>query len=288
VADIDLTPLEEVREHLATIRRGWRHVLDPIKTSGGGATQRTERPATEDELELPPDARLDTPVTLAFWVHAALDEWPTILQTLQPGPDGNLRLVTTETVDCADVEVMAALLHREAPRLAEWVDGGHDFGATFVTEMGKLARAVSRVAWPPKGDRMTIGECPACTRRVRVKAPVWHRVPQPTTDPAEYPAWSEWQPDRDKPIACRCGIEDNLEGWQVRMAGPSLLLTAEQLVADIRQQFGLKYEALTIRTWQRRGMVRVAGYSDKGHALYDRTQVLAALMDREKKRDVAS
>lgn len=290
---------DAARDSLATIAKGWRHVLDPIETTSGGSTRRGIRPATEDEREFAPDARLDTPRTLAFWVHAALDEWPTILQTLQPvdpaKPDGELRLVTTETIDCSDVHAMTDLLHREADRIADW----DLFGTTFVSDLDALARAVSRVAWPPKGDRLTIGDCPACGCRIRVKAPTWRRrpieVPQPTTDPKTYPAttWivpddAEWEADRVKPIVCRCGLEDTLEGWRARLAGPSLLLTAEQIVVDVRDQLGMRYEVATVRQWARRGMIVGRGYSKQGHALYDRTQVLAALIDREKQRDRAS
>lgn len=296
---------DEAREHLTTIRKGWHHVLDPIQTTGTGSTQNRPRPATEDEVELPPDARLDTPRVLAFWVHAALDEWPTILQTLQPvdpaNPDGDLHLVTTETIDCADVLAMADLLHREADRIATWSEAGHDYGLTFVTELAKIARAVSRVAWPPKGDRITIGDCPACGRRVRVKAPTWHRrpvhVPQPTTDPKRYADWlwyvpddAQWEADRATPITCRCGIKDTIEGWRERMSPgqdrePK---TADELVVIIRERMGLRYQPLTIRTWQRRGMIQIADYAPTGHARYDVTQVLAALTAREKQRDRAS
>jgi hypothetical protein len=284
------------REHLTTIRNGWPHVLDPMQTTSTGGSQRTERPATEDELDLPPDARLDTPITLAFWVHAAVDEWPSILErpehipqpTTDPAayPAWTIQLRTI-TVDCGNVYEMVDLLSREAERVAGWVDeGGQNYGARFVQEVAALARAVSRVAWPPKGDRMTIGDCPTCGRRIRVKAPEWRRVPQPTTDPDAYGYWSDWQPDRDKPIACRCGLEDTLEGWRARMAGPSLPLTAKQIVADVADQLGMRYKSpAVVRQWSRQGLVKVVKYSSTGEAMYDRTQVLAALLDREKRRD---
>lgn len=281
---------EAAREHLATITKGWRYVLDPIDTPASGTTRNRPRPATEDEADqqIPPDARLDTPRDLAFWVHAAIDEWPTILQTLQPDEHGHLQLVTTETINCSDVYAMADLLHREAGRIAAWVEGPYDYGATFVAELSKLARAVARVAWPPPADRLVIGDCPACDRLLRVKAPTWRqqRSPQPTTDPDTYPAWitlpdAAWEPVRDRPIACRCGKEDTFEGWRQALAGPTLLLTSEELVKDIREQFGLKYQPLTVRTWARRGLIRTAGYRG-GRAVYDRTQVLAALMARER------
>lgn len=291
--DDDLSPTEDARKSLSTIIRGWRHVLDPIQTSSGGTTRGGIRPATEDEVPDPPDARLDTPRTLAFWVHAALDEWPAILQTLQPvdpdKPDGKLHLVTTETIDCADVLAMAELLHREAGRIVNWVEDTHDFGATFVSELAELARVVSRVAWPPKGDRLTIGECPECGRRVRIKAPHWLHMPQPTTDPTAYPEWA-WLPSHAKPITCRCGISDHLEGWIGRIVPfeerePK---TADEIVVIIQERMGLRYQPLTVRTWQRRGLIKIADYSKTGHARYDVTQVLAALADREKKRDRAS
>lgn len=280
------TPATLARAHLTTITRGWPHAQNPMHIDRGGTTQQGPRAATEDDLQLPLDARLDVPIILAFWVRAAVDEWPTILQTLQPDDKGRLRLVTTETIDCADVPAMAQLLHREADRLTTWVDEttGKDFGQTFLDELENAARAVAKAAWPPKGDRLVIGDCPTCGRRVRVKAPPWRRVPHPTTDPDTYPAWSDWQPHRDRPITCRCGREDSLDGWREALAGPSLPLTAEQLVAEIRRQFGLDYRPLSVRTWARRGMITPVDHrGENGRARYDRVQVFAALMARERR-----
>lgn len=305
--DAGTTPADAAREALATIRKGWRYVLDPIRVETAGSMPGIAiRPATEDEIDFAPDARLDTPVTLAFWVHAALDEWPTILQTLEPvdpaKPDGKLHLVTTRTVDCADVLAMVDLLSVEAERIATWTDElGHDFGHRFVAELQALARAVARVAWPPKGDRMTIGDCPECGRRLRVKAPEWRRaalfVPVPSTDPTSYADWTrftpedaEWEPDRDQPITCRCGAEDTLEGWRERLAGPSEPMTAPEIVAMLRQRLGMRFEsAAVVRQWARRGLIsKLDAHSDDGHALYDPVQVMAALINREKQRDAAS
>jgi hypothetical protein len=36
---------------------------------------------------------------------------------------------------------------------------------------------------------------------------------------------AEWEPDRDRPNACRCGLSQDLEDRRAAMAGPSLLLT---------------------------------------------------------------
>lgn len=288
------TPADDARTSLDTITRGWRHVLDPIETNTTtGSSRGGIRPATEDEADeqLPPDARYDTPRTLAFWVHAALDEWPTILQTLEPvdpqKPDGDLHLVTTQTLDCTDVIAMAALLRREAARITAWTEPGHDYGHTFTTELAALARAVSRVAWPPKGDRLTIGEC-TCGRRLRVKAPPWRRVPHPTTNPDTYPAWSHWHAQRDRPVICRCGLQDTIEGWHGRLVPfedrePK---TAAELLGIIAAAGLPRYRSTAIvRQWARQGLIVKAGMSERGESLFDPVQVLAALTDREKRRD---
>ena len=284
--DEPTTPADDARANLDTIARGWRHVLDPIHTTGSGVSQGGIRPATEDEREEPPDARLDTPRVLAFWVHAALDEWPTILQTLEPDEHGNLHLVTTQSIDCTDVPAMARLLHREVDRIVDWVEPGHDYGHTFTSEITALARAVKRVAWPPKGDRLTIGECPTCGRRVRVKAPTWLHLPQPTTNPATYPEWA-WLPNNARPITCRCGVSDNLQGWIARIVPfeEREPMKAEELVEAIRVGLGMRYSPLTVRVWARRGLVKSVGKSKDGHATFDLTQVMAMLINREKRRD---
>ena len=291
---------DNARKNLTTITNGWPKVLDPIDTPNtGGSIGPTQRPATEDDIELPPDARLDTPLTLELWVRATTKEWPATLQTLEDDGNGGVHLVTTRTVDTSSVPAMADFLHREAGRIVGWVTDGHDYGATFTADLAKLAKAVARVAWPPKGDRITIGECPECGRRLRVKAPAWHKrpvqVPQPTTDPRRYalhvwvvPDDAVWEADRDTPIVCRCGVEDDVEGWRRRITGDAPALTAVELVAEIRQHLGMRYEPVTVRQWARRGLIRTVSYSQAGHARYDRTQVFAALLDREKARDRAA
>ena len=290
------TLADRATEALSTIRRGWPHVLDPIETRSTSASQTRPRHATEDEADADQslDARADTGRLLAFWVHAMVDEWPAVLQHLEAGVDGKL-IVVTDTIDCTNVPAMAQLLAGETDRLADWAQPGHDYGQTFVDDVEQIARAVSRVAWPPKGDRITIGDCPTCGRRVRVKAPTWHQqpVPQPTTAPGHYAPWvvlpgTEWEPARDRTITCRCGADYTLEGWREAIAGPATPLTADELVGVIRDQLGMRYGSATVRQWARRGFIAAAGYSPQGHALYDRTQVLAALMAREREREQAS
>lgn len=295
----DLTRTAEALGYLLAIGRGWPRVLDPIRVErGGSSVSSTPRAKTEDERDeqLLPDARADTPRVLAFWVRETCRAWPAVLQTLQPAGEGKVELVTTEVVDCTDMGEMLGFLVKHVDRIATWTEGeGRDYGRTFVCDLERLAAAVSRVAYPPKGDRMTIGACPACGSRLTVKAPPWRRptvrVPQPTTDPAEYPSWiqwlppgTKWEPERARPIVCRCGKSHTLQEWRALLQGPSLPLTAAELVLDIRQHFGRKLSPITIRKWSRDGLFPPVGHSSKGHLTYDRTQVLAALTARDSQR----
>lgn len=273
---------------LTTIRRRWRTAISAERDTRPPAAIRTDaRPATEDEIDQdqPLDPATDGPRILAFWVHAMVEEWPAVLQHLEPASDrpGAKLVVVTDTIDCTDVPAMAALLTGEADRLAEWEQPGHHYGLTFVEDVEHLADAVNRATRLPD-DRMTIGHCPACDRRVRAKAPEWVYVPNPTTDPKAYPDW-EWRPAHDRTVTCRCGISDTIEGWHRIMDGDTDPLTAAELVVAIHSAFGLRHDKAIIRQWARRGLINRVGSSPVGEATYDRVQVFAALVDRQKRRE---
>ncbi len=295
--DTDLTLTVRAAMALHQIGRDWARVLDPIRTTSVSSSSTGPRYATEDEADQdqPLDPRHDAARILAFWVHAADDEWPSILEHLEqrpvpttdPAHSGWTPVVIPDSVDCSDVPAMARLLEREAARLATWQDGGHDYGQSFTEEVEHLAEACRRIAHPPKGDRITIGDCPACGRRVRVKAPEWWRVPHPTTDPETYPAWSAWRPKRDRDIECRCGITDTIDGWRHIMKAGVKPLTARQLVDAIHESFGVLYQPAVIRQWKRRGLIVACGTSPEGESVFDRAQVFAALIDREQRRDAS-
>lgn len=282
------TPLPiRADDALATIRRKWEAALSGENTRAAAAIRTEVRAATEDELdeEVPLEPAVDGIRILAFWVHALVDEWPSALQHLEPGPDGKL-VVVTDTIDCTDVPAMARLLATETERIATWRRAGHDFGLTFVEDLEALAEAVNRAA-RPADDRMTIGHCPACDRRVRAKAPEWAYLPNPTTNAKAYPAW-QWQPSQRRVVTCRCGISETVEGWRRIMDGDEDPLTAAELVVAIRNAFGLRHDKAIIRQWARRGLIARVGSSTRGEATYDRVQVFAALVDRERRREEAS
>lgn len=264
-----------LHQQLTTLSGAWSDTADPMNHGHGGKGGAAALPASTVVL------RADITLTLAFWVHALIDEWPAVLQSLQPDEDGNLRLVVTETIDCTDVPTMCDLLDRELSRIVAW----GDYGQTMADDLQPLVDSARLVSRPPRRDRMDVGECPDCGRSVRVKAHRWARLPVPTTDPDALPPWTEWQPAQDQLITCKgCGRRETLLGWRAVIVGPQRLLTADQLVEQIHAEFGERYSPVTIRVWARRGLIRSRGHSQDGRALYDRVQVFAALMDREATR----
>lgn len=266
----DLT--NEIRDHLTTIIGAWSATAEPMTLGHGTSSSDPTLPSSTIVL------RADITRTLAFWVHAMLDEWPAVLQHLERGADGNL-VVVTGTLDCTDVPAMADLLRREAERLADW----GEFSRTIAKDLAPLAKEASLVSQPPKRDRITLGDCPACGMSIRAVAVRWVRLPHPTTDPTAYPPWTPWQPRRDKPIECPgCKTTKTLTEWQAAIVGPQRLLSASELVELLHARLGMRVSTAAIRQWTRREVIAVKGYARDGRALFDRVQVLAALVERDR------
>ena len=261
-----------IRQHLVIITEHWRHTDDPMQHGMGGTSGRV-LPASTVVL------RADVTLTLAFWVHALVDEWPSVMQTLAADDDGKLRIVTT-SLDCTDVYAMAAMLDRERHRIAEW----DTFGQTCADDLEPLAAQVRLVSKPPKRDRIAVGECP-CGRTVTAKAVRWVRLPVPTSDPRVLAPWTQFQPSQDQLITCKgCGRRETLLGWREAIVGVQRMLTADQLVEVIHTELGMRYDPKTVKVWAHRGLIQSRGQSHDGRTLYDRVQVFAALMERETRR----
>lgn len=77
VSDDQPTTADQIREHLTTIIATWNHTADPMNAGHG----------TSDGAPLPSSTivlRADITNLLAYWVHALVDEWPAVLQHLEP------------------------------------------------------------------------------------------------------------------------------------------------------------------------------------------------------------
>lgn len=282
----------QIRTHLATIRATWDATAEPMNSGHGGASGDPALPSSTIAL------RADIARTLAYWVHALIDERPSVIQHLDriyyptTDPDAypaSRLIVVTDTLDCTDVWAMADLLDREADDLAQWLDPqGLSYGQTLADELQPLAHEASLVSRPPRRDKITLGPCPACGWVLRAIAVRWVRRPQPTTDPDTYPLWTAYQPERDAPIKCRgCKTTKALTEWQAAILGAERLLSAAQLVEHLHETLGMRVSPVTLRVWATRGTIQTRGHARDGRALYDRVQVLAALMERERRAEGA-
>lgn len=273
-----------IRQHLDTIATYWPDTATPMNHGHGTSGAGSPLPASTITL------RADTTLTLAWWVHAALDQWPvTLAPTRQRQvPIPTLTHTTTwatidepGTLDCTDVPAMCAWLRQYAHILAGW----DTYGTTLEAELQPLAAHTRAVSRPPRHDRLDLGPCPDCGHAILAKAPTWVRLPVPTSDPRLLAPWTPWQPRSDQPITCHgCHRKETLLGWHKAIVGAQRLLSADELVEQIHAHFGMRYSPVTVRVWQRRGLVESRGHAKDGRTLYDRVQVFAALMDRERLR----
>lgn len=284
--DLDLDLPNLIRTQLDTIASTWAATATPMN-HGHGSGSGIALPSSTITL------RADITLTLAFWVHALVDTYPAVLQTLEPVPvpttsrdpdDAWTTRLTTDTIDCTDVHQMTWLLSREAHRIADW----DDFGYTLATELKPLVDHARLVAQPPRRDKLELGPCPDCGRTITAKAVRWVRLPIPTNNPDELAPWTEYQPAHDQKVTCRgCRRQETIAGWRKAIVGVQRGLSAEELVEEIHTWFGMRYSPITIRVWARRGFIHTKGYTRDGRAYYDRVQVFAALMDREATRRTA-
>lgn len=273
----------QIASHLSTIRSCWSSTADPIDAGQGRGTG---NPMPSSTIVL----RADITLTLAHWVHALIDDHPVVIQhletTIQPTTNPDiyppvLYRVVTGTIDCTDVTAMCDLLLREVQRIVEHWEGGR-YAEAMAAELEPLAKAAAYVDHPPRRDRLTLGTC-SCGRDVSAVAVPWVRWPNPTTDPDELPHWTDWMPAWEQRIRCPgCHTTRTLTEWLAEIASPRRLLAAPEIVDLIHAELGMRYDPKTVRVWANRGMFRGRGYASDGRALYDRVQVLAALIDRER------
>ena len=249
-----------IRADLAIIVRNWRHLTDPPKVVGvsGGAPKPGSRlPGSTAAIVL----RADITHTLAYWVHAFLDDHPDVTPTRKREvPLPTLTYTTTWTkidepapLDLTDVLSMCSYLSAAAPLLAVW-----QFGEAMWSDVRKDARAARRLAMPPVRETMPLGECSVCGEVVRAKI----------HDPGN--------------IKCKgCGTTDTVDGWIIRLVGTDGPVTAEQLVPILRRRLGISTSRATIRKWVQRHVIFTCGTDERGRALFNRRDVFEDLIRRK-------
>lgn len=265
---------------LDTITHNWAGTDMATRSAGNGGASTTSSRLPGPTIEL----RADTTLTLAFWAHALVDEWPSVVQHLERDDDDSPYRVVTENVDLTDIHATAATLRREAARLAQW----DRHGTRCAAELHVLARQIRAVVSPPKRDTVTIGDCPTCDKPVKVRTLA--RVPVPTTDPSALAEWATvpttnpgaWD---SVSITHPCGVDLTLAGWHRAITGHTAPVTADVVITQLHARLGVRYSPVTVRTWANRGLINTRGYSTAGHARYDLTEVLAHVVTSEALRD---
>ena len=257
-----------IAERLRMIREHWWATSDPMRLGDGSGSGRNALPGSTIVL------RADVTHTLAFWVHALVDEWPSVLQSIA-GEPGALEVVTT-TIDCTDVVAMCELLERETERLAEW-----QYAESIAEELRPLALAVRHVAKPPRRESVTIGDCRSCGHPVKVR--VMQSVPVPTTDPAALSPWTS------APAALAlgslvkhpCGLAMTIEQWHYELVGTRRLMRATDITKELHSRIGVRADPTAVRQWMRQGHVTHRGQANDGQVLYDLHEVLAYVVNRD-------
>ena len=247
---------------LATIQIHWDALLAAATPSGVtiGGGSRGSLITADDHAETDADVdRVTRIVSLRRLITDVLNGWSRVVMEDRP--------VEVELPNGSDVPGMCAFLIRHA----QWF-AGHEAAEDAAEEVRRLAGKVSGAVNPQRKDWISLGACPLdvdsevgpvkCGGQVRVR------------------------PSRDGGAAegrCRkCGVVAVVEWWErVIMPEASRLITAAEVPEFIRQQFGKKIAAPTVRKWIERHVITAAGTDEKGRTLYDKGAVAYAIARRE-------
>lgn len=235
-----------IRAKLATIRKAWPILLDPPASHG------VRRPPPGSRIPMNSDAlslRAEIGHDAAFWLRRLLE-------------DNTAAMGEAERVDAADTLVVLGVLLRNAKWMSGWT-----FGKRMAFEMSDHAFDASVIAWPRDRGTYLLGPCPntigvegqavECGTKVRA-------APGDASD-----------------IKCRgCGLTDTFDGWVLRMVGTEKPVTIPILRGLLHKQLGISTDERTLRRWHRAGRIPSCGGTD-GKPLFDRRQVMAALMAEE-------
>lgn len=152
-------------------------------------------------------------------------------------------------------------------------------GPDTVRAVADIAGAANRcrsAVFPARADGLWIGNCPNTVWREDGESEV---CGTPIRVRAEHPG----------DVRCRrCGLEDTLDGWILRIVGTEGPYTASQLVGVLHRRMGIVITESGIRDWVRRGWIEPIKDDFKirttpeGAHLYDVHDVMARIARRER------
>lgn len=263
---------QRITEALVTIRREWGHMMPtgpaPIRYGVGRAAQIT----ADDHAETGADIDATTAlVSLRREVVDTLNGWSRLVMDDRP--------VTKALPDGMSALSMCAFLERHA----QWASG-HEAAEDMAGEVSALARKVKAVTQPQRREWINLGSCP-----LEVEADTDEGLAMVTCN-GQVRAWPRETDDDGQVMArCRrCGIEAVTSWWESRMfddAELKVMLTAEEVVTFVHRAYGKVIKSVTVRQWDKRGVIEPAGHDDKGRRLYAREALVWAL-DLKERREV--
>lgn len=254
---------------VATIRDLWDDMLTPIveppawrprtTTTGTGALLDDHDPSAADtpRATLIVSIRGEVMHTLRAWCNIITDD----------------HRVTHGVPSGVDVPGMADYIARWAPRMAE-----HDAARELLDELDDCATAVRRCARPERDTTLYLGPCPI----EHTDPDTGHGIdcggPVRTIDPDH-----TTYPDEQAEARCkRCGTRAVVSYWD-HLMNPGATrdmgdrpLTADQVIALARSQYGRHLTRGGIRVWVHRGRMSPIDPTDPVHT-YRTRDVVAAL-----------
>lgn len=271
---------QRITEALVTIRREWPALrLGPPSSSPGGGAKSAQITADDHkrgEWHVLGDNVVDVDAmtrcsALRRTVTDVLNGWSRVVIEDRP--------VESALPDGRSAVSMCAFLERHA----QWMSG-HQAAEDMADEVAGLAQGVTRFTQPQRREWINLGTCP-----LEVEADTDDGLAM-VVCAGQVRAWPR-ETDADGQVMARCrrcGIEAVTSWWESRMfddAELKVMLTAEEVVTFVHRAYGKVIKSVTVRQWDKRGVIEPAGHDDKGRRLYAREALVWAL-DLKERREV--
>lgn len=284
---------QRITEALVTIRREWPALrLGPPSSSPGGGAKSAQITADDHkrgEWHVLGDNVVDVDAmtrcsALRRTVTDVLNGWSRvivedrIMPTLEHMTAQEIREYLTKVAPRGDhAPAMCVFLERHA----QWMSG-HEAAEDMADEVAGLAKGVTRFTQPQRREWINLGSCP-----LEVEAETDEGLAM-VVCAGQVRAWPRETDDDGQVMArCRrCGIEAVTSWWESRMfddAELKVMLTAEEVVTFVHRAYGKVIKSVTVRQWDKRGVIEPAGHDDKGRRLYAREALVWALDLKERR-----